>query len=66
MSTAQKPKRVGGKNTAPVKTRYIVANLRCQRCASSWLAVDLNEHRKTVFCPTCGENNSITGAMKNA
>lgn len=64
MSDKQRKPRT--KNSAPVKMRYIVGHLKCQRCANQWFVVDLNEHRKAVQCPICAEYNSITEAIKRA
>lgn len=54
------------KNQGAVKTRYIVGDLACQKCATVWTVVDLNEHRKAVTCPVCGDYNSINEAIKRA
>ena len=53
-------------NKGPVKTRYIIGDLACQRCATVFTVVDLNEHRKAVNCPICGEYNSINEAIRRA
>lgn len=54
------------KEQKAVKTRFIIGDLACQRCANRWTVEGLNEHRKTVFCPICGEYNSINEAIKRA
>lgn len=62
---SDKPRKLG-KNQGAVKTRYIVGDLVCQRCTTRWTVDGLNEHRKAVQCPVCGERNGINDAIKRA
>lgn len=60
------PKRAPRKDQKPVKTKYFQGALACQRCTNTIIVSDLNEHRKVIACPVCGETNDIQEAKKRA
>ena len=54
------------RDTKPKHINYIKGTLRCQRCATPWVVLDLNPERKAVDCPICGERNDIREAIGRA